>query len=308
MNETNLDEADITNNFEIVTTNKSTKPELFWKDEHEKILAEWADKAMCYRWMHSKSHQRYSLFNAWFTIPVIIMSTLTGTANFAQDKFPEDKRDLVQVIIGSVNILAGIITTIAQFLKIGELNESHRVSSISWDKFYRNIKVELSKSRDERMNVIHMLKMCKEEFDRLMETSPDINEYTIKLFKKTFTSIKNDKNKDIKDRKYELFSLINKPEICDELISTNTVIFKQNSDEDDEKIHENKMVELAKKNKIEIDKFEEDVNDFIKIFKDIHNRPPLHEEIIDNLSDKIDKNILNRILNRLDTLNMIENV
>jgi hypothetical protein len=307
MNETNLDETKITKNYEIIS-NTVGKNNLFWKDEHEKILVEWADKAMCYRWLHSKAHQRYSVFNMWFTIPVIIMSTLTGTANFAQDKFPDDKKDLVQVIIGSVNILAGIITTIAQFLKIGELNESHRVSSISWDKFYRNIKVELSKSRDERMNVIHMLKICKEEFDRLMETSPAINDHVINLFTKTFSSTKSDIIKNSKDKKYELFSLISKPEICDELISTNTVIFKQNTEEDEDKIKENQMIEMAKKNKIEIDKFETEVKDFINQFNSIHNRLPLNNEIIDNLSDKIDKNILNKILNRLETLNMFENV
>ena len=27
-----------------------------WAEEHEIILVEWADKAMCYRWLHSKSH------------------------------------------------------------------------------------------------------------------------------------------------------------------------------------------------------------------------------------------------------------
>ena len=150
-----------------------------WKSEHEVILVEWADKAMCYRWLHAKSHQAYSSTNAWFTIPVIIMSTLTGTANFAQDRFSDDIKPYMQMAIGTVNIFAGILTTIAQFLKVGELNEAHRVSSISWDKFYRNIKVELAKSRDERMNVSHMLKMCKEEYDRLMETSPDINENII---------------------------------------------------------------------------------------------------------------------------------
>ncbi len=32
-----------------------------WTPEHEQILVEWADKAMCYRWMHSKAHQMYSL-------------------------------------------------------------------------------------------------------------------------------------------------------------------------------------------------------------------------------------------------------
>jgi len=31
-----------------------------WKNEHETILVEWADKAMCYRWLHGRSHQAYS--------------------------------------------------------------------------------------------------------------------------------------------------------------------------------------------------------------------------------------------------------
>ena len=29
----------------------------------EEILKEWADKAMCYRWLHSKSYQKYSRKN-----------------------------------------------------------------------------------------------------------------------------------------------------------------------------------------------------------------------------------------------------
>jgi hypothetical protein len=27
-----------------------------WTTEHEQILVEWADKAMCYRWLHSRSN------------------------------------------------------------------------------------------------------------------------------------------------------------------------------------------------------------------------------------------------------------
>ena len=65
-------------------------PDIVWTEDHENILVDWADKAMCYRWLHSKSNQHFSTMNTWFTIPVIIMSTLTGTANFAQDKFPEE--------------------------------------------------------------------------------------------------------------------------------------------------------------------------------------------------------------------------
>jgi hypothetical protein len=283
------------------------KDDIHWKKEHEKMLIEWADKAMCYRWLHSKSNQRYGVLNTWFTIPVIIMSTLTGTANFAQDKFPEDTKVYAQMGIGAINIFAGILTTIAQFLKISELNEAHRVSAISWDKFYRNIKVELSKSRKERLHVNQMLKMCKEEFDRLMETSPDINENIIKQFKKTFSSKKETNLKLIKDKKYNLFSNISKPEICDELESTSKILYKKD-DDDIEKIKENKLLELAEKNKKQNDIFEIEIKKFIEEYNSVHNREPNYEEIIRNLEDKIPIEVLSKILNRMLTLKIIDKV
>ena len=117
-----------------------------WGEEHEKILVDWADKAMCYKWLHSQANSSYSIKAKWFTIPVIIISTLTGTANFAQERVPSSVLNIYVMVVGGLNITAGIISTIAQFLKINELVESHRVSSIGWDKFYRNIKVELAKN------------------------------------------------------------------------------------------------------------------------------------------------------------------
>lgn len=178
-----------------------------WSEEHEHILVDWADKAMCYRWLHAQANGKFANLSRWFTIPVIIISTLTGTANFAQDRVPTDYIPLFVMCVGSLNIIAGIISTIGQFLKINELNESHRVSSIAWDKFYRNIKIELAKNPKERIPVGQMIKLAKEEFDRLMETSPVIQTDIIDKFTKTF------KGKDA-------FLKIKKPEICDDLVST----------------------------------------------------------------------------------------
>jgi len=76
--------------------------------------------------------------------------------------------------------------TVQQFLKITQLNESHRVSSIAWDKFYSNIKIELAKHPTERIDPKQMLKISKEEFDRLIETSPNIPEQIIQQFKTRF--------------------------------------------------------------------------------------------------------------------------
>ena len=47
------------------------------------------------------------------------------TTNFAQES---SRNYQVYSVVGSINILAGIITTIQQFLKISELNEAHRVA------------------------------------------------------------------------------------------------------------------------------------------------------------------------------------
>lgn len=263
-----------------------------WRDEHERILVEWADKAMCYRWLHGKSHQMYSKKNAWYTIPVIIMSTLTGTANFAAERVPETYRGYFSMGVGGVNIVAGIITTVQQFLKVGELNEAHRVSSIAWDKFYRNIKVELAKSRQERMHVSHMLKMCKEEFDRLMETCPTIDEKIILQFNKTFPSTKN-----IKATKDVIRPEIKRPEICDELISTAEIVYVPTKETVERK--QNKIVELAKRKDEILRKQEESVLNFIVNFEEKHKRKPMDTEIHDNMSDEMHPDILDKILTKL---------
>ena len=275
-------------------TEKSSIKDIEWKTEHEIILVEWADKAMCYRWLHARSHQAYSKTNAWFTIPVIIMSTLTGTANFAQDRFSTEIRPYMQMAIGAVNIFAGILTTIAQFLKVGELNEAHRVSSISWDKFYRNIKVELAKSRDERTNVGHMLKMCKEEFDRLMETSPTINEKIIAQFNYTFPTNNTSPDGDNKTTMIKKTD-IKRPEICNELISTADIVFVPIETDD----NKTKMIELVRKKNIIRANYEKEVNEWVSKFEEIHERKPLESEILDNLHDRMHPDILNKIAKKV---------
>jgi hypothetical protein len=128
--------------------------------------------------------------HALFTIPVIILSTITGTANFAQDRFPSEYVNYYVMGVGSLNILAGIISTIAQFLKIAELNESHRVTSIAWGKFNRRITIELARHPDDRSPVFDFMKSTKEEYDRLMETAPQIPINIINEFKNEFGDLK----------------------------------------------------------------------------------------------------------------------
>ena len=256
-----------------------------WQSEHENILADWADKAMCFRWLHNRSNQKFNKLNTIFTIPVIILSTLTGTANFAQDRVPVDYRAMFVMGVGSLNLIAGIISTIQQFLKISELNEAHRVASIAWDKFYRNIKIELAKSPRERIPVTQMMKLTKEEFDRLMETCPQIPQKIVLLFKQTFKTSQE-------------FALIHKPEICDELVPTEKYKYIP---KEEPKVEDTNPFKLILNKQRELNSNKNKVNSFINEFQELHGRPPLDDEIIENVTDDtLDEKKVITILNDLN--------
>ena len=156
-----------------------------WHAQQEDILKEWSEQAGCYRWMHERAYQVYKKQNMRFSIPVIVISTITGTANFAQSGFPESIKGWAPLIIGTLNLAAGLITTIAQFLRVSELLEGHRAASIAYSKLSRNIAVELSLPSDERsMPGIDYIKQCRSDIDRLIEQSPPIPPEILHTFDK----------------------------------------------------------------------------------------------------------------------------
>ena len=182
---------------------EAPKPKKFlngWTPELDDLMAEWADKAACYRWMHERTEKIFSRNDRMITIPVIILSTLTGTANFGLTSIFGDNKSaasLATLAIGGVSIIAGIITTLGNFLRYAQGSEAHRVSSISWGKFNRLICVELRLNPNERMDSMSFLKICRIELDRLIEQSPPIPDSVIAAFRNEFGSSVDVKKPDI---------------------------------------------------------------------------------------------------------------
>lgn len=153
-----------------------------WNNEQESILKTWSDIASCYKLMHDKSHKKYWCLNAWFSIPIIIFSTLTGTGNFSQESFSSNTRHNLIIVLGSVNLLSAILLSIKAFLNVAERSESHRLSSIGWSKFGRKIRVELSKQRKDRKDCKLFMNTAEEDFNRLIEGQLSISTDIIRWF------------------------------------------------------------------------------------------------------------------------------
>ena len=159
------------------------KDKIIWNDQHEIILRQWGETCACYRFMHHRSFLLYKDLSMKFTLPVIVLSTITGTANFAQSTLPLSIQPAAPSVIGGLNLIAGLIATVMQFLKINELMENHRTAALSYGLLSRNIRLTLALPREERKkDGLKFVDECKAEYDRLIEQSPSVPINIIKDF------------------------------------------------------------------------------------------------------------------------------
>ena len=173
--------------FISISMDKEKKLPKIWHPQQEKILKSWGEAAACYRYMHYQAYCSYKNLSMKFTIPLIIVSTVTGTANFAQETFPPTVQPFVPSAIGGLNLITAIATTIMQFLKINELMEGHRVASVQYGKLSRTIRLELTLPLSERIqDGTTMVENCRNEYDRLIEQSPNVPKQTIDEFEREF--------------------------------------------------------------------------------------------------------------------------
>jgi len=179
------------------------KPKKFlngWSKEQERLMAEWSDIASCYRWLHNQSDKIFHVKTLWINLPVIVLSTLGGTASFGMQSLfegNESAKKYASFGIGGISLLAGLLTTVGNYLRYAQLEESHRVAAIAWGKFQRLIAVELALNPIDRIDSLDFLKICRADLDRLIEQSPPIPTEAIVMFEDKIGKIKDLKKPDI---------------------------------------------------------------------------------------------------------------
>jgi hypothetical protein len=162
-----------------------------WCEKQEKLLIKWAEKAAGYRWLHNHARLFYKKQNDWLAYPSIVIASITGVGGFAvlnpsgsEDISTETKNNImiIQYFFAFLNVLAGILSSISKFSQSLSLSEAHSAQCVQWSKFYRSIDMELSLDTKHRDNVVEFIMKCREEYDKLLDDSPDIPSITIQAF------------------------------------------------------------------------------------------------------------------------------
>ena len=220
--------------------------------------------------------------------------------------------------VGGVNIFAGILSTLQNFLRYAELMEGHRVAEVSWSKFSREISVELALEPEIRKPAFDFLTVSRAEYDRLIEQSPTIDDNIIAQYNYKFMRKKKKKNGGKLDETQsvasdgsprslldeEIEEEINHPHVCNGIHKCN--VYKKKPED---KVAENvssaahKLLEKKFNKKWELDRIHEKVYDHPRMsvkaasnnFENKNNESKLELEGLKNIGkvksfkDKINK-------------------
>ena len=139
------------------------------------LLGRWFEICNNYTHLHYLSFEYYRKINYLLMIPIITITTCSGSFNLALSFYPTVFS--VQLILGILGLLTGMISSIYSFMEIHQLQEQHNMYSNHFEKFARSIEMELVlyKNKSKTYSSLgEFIKIIKSEIDRLIDNGPFI--------------------------------------------------------------------------------------------------------------------------------------
>lgn len=166
-----------------------------WETEQENLLKDWAEKARYYAWMHHKSHLYYTLLTNRITVPLVVISTITSSANFTMVGFEHTKNGYLSIVfpltMGVMSMIAAILSTGLKTFRTTEMATEHFAMYKHYNSLFRNITLDLSLPPDQRKPPQEMCNVYRYDFDRLINESPTIPGHVVEDFNRQFPCAKN---------------------------------------------------------------------------------------------------------------------
>jgi hypothetical protein len=166
-----------------------SKREIHWSVQLETLIAREAEKCRGLAWIHQRAETHQNYRNNIIQIPVIVLSTMAGTASVGSSTLFGSNTGYASIAIGGVSILVGIMNTLGSYFMFAKRSEAHRIAYIQYSKLFSQIAIELALPRNERMPPPQLLKLIRDSMERLSETTPSPPKEIINAFNHTFKDI-----------------------------------------------------------------------------------------------------------------------
>lgn len=158
-----------------------------WSDDLELYFKQTGERANALAVIHKRGEALYSYRRTYIDMPVIIISSLVGFLSVGSSSMFAGHEMESSVALGILSLFVSVLNTTGSYFGWAKRAEGHRISAIQYGKLFRFLSIELSLPREERMSPHDLLKLTKENYDRLQEISPLVPPELIKEFKAQFT-------------------------------------------------------------------------------------------------------------------------
>lgn len=146
------------------------------------LLREWNDFTKTYELLHFKSYTYFRYINYGLMIPIIILTSMSGSANIilsaiSSSDCKKDSVDYPQLVVGFTTIIAAMLTTIYNFMKVPEFQQRHLTHSSDFNKLSREIEMELvlfESTHKTYSSLEEFIKTMRTRLDRFIESAPPI--------------------------------------------------------------------------------------------------------------------------------------
>lgn len=146
-----------------------------WDDLVEHLYQSWHRRVAAAETGHHVMADRLRRRHLGFGIPVVVLTTIVGTSVFAslQDA---DVSSSVRAIVGSISLLAAVLSSLQTFLRYATRSEGHRIGAIRYETLRRDMAKVLALPRAARGDPERELDSVRQRMDRYAKESPTIGE------------------------------------------------------------------------------------------------------------------------------------
>lgn len=158
-----------------------------WTPAVENELMRWSNNSKINKELHNECHSYYRKYYRWLSIPVIVLSTIAGAANFIVNTLLETEQDktYANVSIGIVNLCVGVISTLMNFFKLAEREQLHKKSAEDYENLSTLIDAKLGLLHEERGDAREFYNLISKEYTRLKTNEVHIKKGVRRRFRKT---------------------------------------------------------------------------------------------------------------------------
>ena len=163
---------------------RETAPRVAWDDSVEDLYESWHRRVAAAEHGHRLMADRLRRRHLLIGIPVVILTTLVGTSAFASiSKAPgnsiqslEIDPDIVLLAVGTISVLAAVLSSLQTFLRYATRAEGHRIAALRYETLRRDMATTLALPREARGQPDRDLGSARQRMDRYAKESPTIGE------------------------------------------------------------------------------------------------------------------------------------